>query len=125
MRIPTIPSLLCCSASLVAAGWSGVAPAAPAAAPSAPVRQVTHSINMDPSLSPDGTRMVYISIVAGREQLFTADIDGKHPIQVTRDDFDHEDPAWSPDGRWIAFDSQGEDGRWDIYVIDAAGGQPR
>jgi Tol biopolymer transport system component len=34
-------------------------------------------------------------------------------------------PHWSPDGRWIAFDSQGEDGHWDIYVIDASGGRPR
>lgn len=34
-------------------------------------------------------------------------------------------PRWSPDSRWIAYDAQGEDGHWDIYIIDAAGGQPR
>ncbi len=35
-------------------------------------------------------------------------------------------PRWSPDGRWIAFDSpQGQDGHPDIYVIDADGGQLR
>jgi Tol biopolymer transport system component len=32
---------------------------------------------------------------------------------------------WSPDGRWIAFDSQGDDGRVDVWVIDADGGQLR
>src|SRR5581483_1187842 len=33
-------------------------------------------------------------------------------------------PRWSPDGRWIAFDSLAA-GNPDIYVIDAAGGPPR
>ena len=34
-------------------------------------------------------------------------------------------PRWSPDGRRIAFDSQGEDGHWDIWTIDVDGGSPR
>jgi Tol biopolymer transport system component len=34
-------------------------------------------------------------------------------------------PRWSPDGRWIAFDSQGQDGHSSIYVMDASGGRPR
>ena len=34
-------------------------------------------------------------------------------------------PDWSPDGDQIAFDSQGADANWDVYVIDSAGGAPR
>jgi len=80
-------------------GWAGSSIAAPLTIPF----QLTHSLNMDPSPNPDGKRLVYISVTAGKEQLFTMDADSSHSIQVTHDDANHEDPAWSPDGKKIAY----------------------
>src|SRR3954471_611298 len=83
--------------------------------------QFTHTQNMDPTFSPDGKEMVYISVVAGKEQLFRVGLDGKNPRQLTRDDADHEDPSWSPDGRHLAFVLM-RDGLEQIHLMDPDGG---
>ena len=65
---------------------------------------VTYSQNYDPSLSPDGSRMVFLKALEGREQLFIADSDGSNEQRLLGPDgVDIEDPAWSPDGRMIAY----------------------
>ena len=66
-----------------------------------PALPVTYSYNLDPTLSPDGKRMVFIKILEGREQLFIANSEGTAERQLTNDGVDLEDPAWSPDGKSI------------------------
>lgn len=83
--------------------------------------QFSHSANMDPTLSPDGKEMIYISVVAGREQLMRRPLAGPPVRQLTHDDADHEDPAWSPDGRRLAFVLM-KDGREQIELMDLASG---
>ena len=82
--------------------------------------QITHAQNFDPFPSPDGKQLVFISLISGKEQLFTMKIDGSNIVQITRDDADHEDPAWSPDGSKIAFALITKD-RHSIAVIEADG----
>ena len=65
-----------------------------------------------------------------RPQIFTVAADGGEPRQVTEGDYDHADPAWSPDGRALVFASARHDERdhddvSDIWVVAAEGGAPR
>ncbi len=99
------------------------AAAASAQAPKKPIGlayQFTHSVNDSPTFSPDGQEMIFISVVAGKEQLFRMRLDGTHPVQLTRDDADHEDPAWSPDGKRVAYVLM-RDGIEQIHLMNADG----
>ena len=64
-----------------------------------------------PRISPDGSHIIFTSAVGGvstgdvTSQLFVMDIDGTHVRQLTDDSYINADPAWSPDGRSIAFSS--------------------
>src|SRR5690349_1857659 len=81
---------------------------------------VTYSQNYDPTLSPDGKRMIFIKRLEGREQLFMADVDGRNERQITHDATDKEDPAWSPDGREVAFVVLGPKNRLHVMRIDGS-----
>ncbi len=99
------------------------------AANATPVRVLSSTrADLDPQLSPDGTKVAFATDRAGRgREIWVATLDGQSAIPVAQSiQRLMGTPRWSPDGRWIAFDAQSEtDGNWDIYVVDAAGGQPR
>jgi Tol biopolymer transport system component/predicted Ser/Thr protein kinase len=83
--------------------------------------------DIDPQLSPDGTKAAFVTTRSGRgPEVWVAALDGTSAIRLTQPTGRGQgSPRWSPDARWIAFDAQAEDGNYDIYVVDAAGGQPR
>jgi dipeptidyl aminopeptidase/acylaminoacyl peptidase len=67
-----------------------------------------------------------------RPHVFVVDAHAEdaEPLQVTRGEFDHGAPAWSPDGTELAFTSARHEGRdtdlaADVFVAPAAGGDAR
>lgn len=105
-----------------------------------PVLQAQHAPSIDQiidlrrpgavALSPDGTRVAFtVSETnwddnAYETEIFLADARGGQPIQLTRAKKSSSAPAWSPDGRWLAFTSDRTDKR-QIYLINPAGGEAR
>ncbi|HTF64841.1 MAG TPA: winged helix-turn-helix domain-containing protein [Edaphobacter sp.] len=74
--------------------------------------------------SPDGTRLALQSARSGTNQIWLNSSEGDHPVQLTTIGRFSGTPRWSPDGRWIAFDTRVEDNvhiHSHIYVVDAEG----
>jgi dipeptidyl aminopeptidase/acylaminoacyl peptidase len=64
------------------------------------------------------------------KHVFTVPAEGGDVRQLTAGDFDHIDPAWSPDGRWLAcVANRSEEADFtnvtDIWVVSTATGDPR
>jgi tricorn protease len=77
----------------------------------------THLLTQ-PAISATGIAFVYAN------NLWVADLDGGNPRQLTTDIGVENSPAFSPDGKWIAFSAQYE-GNLDVYVVAAGGGIPK
>jgi Tol biopolymer transport system component/DNA-binding winged helix-turn-helix (wHTH) protein len=78
-----------------------------------------------PHISPSGDSIIFQSWRSGSREIWAAQIDGSNPVQLTDNPGQSAgNPAWSPDGKFIAFDARLESFAH-IYVINAGGGKPR
>lgn len=84
-----------------------------------------------PRISPDGRQVVFTVTRPDREanrnrtHLYRVPADGGDAIQLTRRGNANTDPAFSPDGAWIAFTSDRADETSQIWLMPADGGEAR
>ena len=74
--------------------------------------------------SPDGSQVVFVSNISGRNNLWTIAASGGWPTQLTISDQRQDSPAWSPDGKWIAYmsDKNGNE-MWNIFLVSPESGE--
>ncbi len=85
----------------------------------------------DPRLSPDGSRLAFVVTRVLKEEnrtdadLWLVDLGrGGAPRRLTASPKADRQPRWSPDGKWLAFEST-RDGTVQIYLLPADGGEAR
>jgi Tol biopolymer transport system component len=77
-------------------------------------RRLTYRGGNSASWSPHGTKLAFVRLAKGRQNIYVIRRDGRGLRQLTRRG--GYAPAWSPDGRWMAFLRAG-----DIYVVRTSG----
>jgi Tol biopolymer transport system component/tRNA A-37 threonylcarbamoyl transferase component Bud32 len=78
-------------------------------------------LELDPTLSPDGSLVAYSAGPMGSMRVFVRQVAGGRPIDLSGNlPGDLRTPRWSPDGSRVAFE-----GRHGVFVTAALGGTPR
>jgi tol-pal system beta propeller repeat protein TolB len=80
---------------------------------------------LDPTWSPDGTRVAYRSEVDGNAEIYVMNADGSGKRNLTRNPAEDYSPAWSPSGKRIAFASSRGGVFNDVYVTNVDGSRVR
>jgi Tol biopolymer transport system component len=80
------------------------------------------ALDREPQLSPDRSRVAFVSDRSGRDQIWLAATDASGARPLTKADLDFlQSPRWSPDGRALVI-AGSKDGRWSAWRVDVGTG---
>jgi Tol biopolymer transport system component/tRNA A-37 threonylcarbamoyl transferase component Bud32 len=126
--LAAVPAL---AALIVLAVWIGTMRAPRGGSELLPVPLTGLSgIEQQPTFSPDGSRVAF-SWNGEREDnfdVYVKSIGREDPVRLTTDAATDAYPAWSPDGKWIAYgraNPASSGPRWFTYVVPSSGGAER
>ena len=110
-------------ASASFAGWLLWVSPTEAPARSVQLQRLTDFVGMEesPAISPDGKTVAFVARAGSKRQIWLRLLAGGAPLQITRDDVDHEQPRWTPDSSSLIYfvpsATPGEHGTiWEIAV---------
>lgn len=83
--------------------------------------QLTTTVDLQPSWSADGKRIVFVSDRDGNAEIYAMNADGSGQTRLTNDPANDTDPSWSPDGKKIVFVSDRTAFKDQVYVMSANG----
>jgi serine/threonine protein kinase/Tol biopolymer transport system component len=94
--------------------------------PTAPAEKAFASTREDyaPRFSRDGSKVAFHSDRSGGFAIWVCESSGANCFPVSPHGAHATNPDWSPDGKWIAFNTQGESGN-EIDLVRSEGGRPK
>lgn len=109
--------------------WPSIRPGSPAPQSRANITQLTHFLGSagHPSFSPDGTRVAFHwnGDERGDDDIYVMRIGAEDLHRLTKDPANDTNPAWSPDGRDIAFLRSVSNTQSALMMAPAIGGTER
>lgn len=78
------------------------------------------AIDYNPSWSPDGSTIVFLSWRDGNKEVYVMKSDGSSQTNLTNNTSEDDEPSWSPDSKRLAFTSR-RFGSKDIFVMNVDG----
>lgn len=82
---------------------------------------ISGGVNTYPVMSPDGRKIAWRKIIGDmNSEVFVADADGENAQNITNHHAWEGWPAWSPDGKTIAF-AGNRNAAWQIFLVDPDG----